>query len=79
MEINEIIRKVTEEVCQQYGITSVNGSSVKSADLEPAALAKYIDHTLLKPEASAEDIHKVCDEAKKYHFASVCVNPSYIK
>ncbi len=79
MEINEIIRKVTEEVCQQYGITSVSGSSVKSADLEPAALAKYIDHTLLKPEASAEDIHKVCDEAKKYHFASVCVNPSYIK
>ena len=79
MEINEIIRKVTEEVCQQYGITSINGSSVKSADLEPADLAKYIDHTLLKPEASAEDIHKVCDEAKKYHFASVCVNPSYIK
>ena len=79
LEINEIIRKVTEEVCQQYGISSVSGSAAKSADLEPAALARYIDHTLLKPEASAEEIHRICDEAKKYQFASVCVNPSYIK
>ncbi len=41
-------------------------------------LAKYIDHTLLKPEASAEQIRKICDEAKTWHFASVCVNPSRI-
>ena len=41
-------------------------------------LAKYIDHTLLKPEASAEQILKICDEAKTWHFASVCVNPSRI-
>ena len=41
-------------------------------------LAKYIDHTLLKPQASQADIQKICDEAKQYHFASVCVNPSYI-
>ena len=38
-------------------------------------LAAYIDHTLLKPEASAAQIVKICDEAKAYHFASVCVNP----
>lgn len=42
-------------------------------------LASYIDHTLLKPEATVSDIKKVCDEAKEHHFASVCVNPSYIK
>ena len=42
-------------------------------------LASYIDHTLLKPEASIEDVRKICDEAKEYHFASVCVNPSYIR
>ncbi|OPJ60492.1 deoxyribose-phosphate aldolase [Clostridium oryzae] len=40
-------------------------------------LEKYIDHTLLKPEASKEQILKVCKEAKEYGFASVCVNPCY--
>ena len=47
--------------------------------MKPAELAKYIDHTLLKPDATAAQIKKVCDEAKAYHFASVCVNPSRIK
>ena len=41
-------------------------------------LAKYIDHTLLKPDATAAQIIRICDEAKQYHFASVCVNPSRI-
>lgn len=41
-------------------------------------LAQYIDHTLLKPDATAAQILKLCDEAKQYHFASVCVNPSRI-
>ena len=38
-------------------------------------LNKYIDHTYLKPFAMESDIIRICDEAKKYHFASVCVNP----
>ncbi len=42
-------------------------------------LAKYIDHTLLKPEATAEMIDKLCAEAKEYDFASVCVNPVWVK
>ena len=37
-----------------------------------------IDHTLLAPDASKEAIIKLCDEAKEYKFASVCVNPAYI-
>lgn len=37
----------------------------------------YIDHTLLKPEATEEQVKKICDEAKKYEFASVCVNTYY--
>lgn len=41
-------------------------------------LAKTIDHTLLKPDATAEQIRKICAEAREYHFASVCVNPSRI-
>jgi deoxyribose-phosphate aldolase len=41
--------------------------------------ASLIDHTLLKPEATDEDIKRLCDEAARYHFASVCVNPSWVK
>lgn len=41
-------------------------------------LARMIDHTLLKPEATVEQITQLCLEAKKYNFASVCVNPSYV-
>ena len=41
-------------------------------------LAKYIDHTLLKPESTREDILRVCEEAKHYNTASVCVNPFWI-
>lgn len=40
--------------------------------------AKYIDHTCLSPDASEDKIIKLCDEAKRYGFFSVCVNPSYI-
>ncbi len=48
-------------------------------EYSPKDLAKHIDHTLLKANASLEAIRALCDEAKKYDFASVCVNPSYIK
>jgi len=41
-------------------------------------LASYIDHTLLKPIATKADILKLCEEAKHYHFASVCVNPCWV-
>ena len=41
--------------------------------------SSLIDHTLLKPEASEKDIKKLCDEAAQYGFASVCVNPSWVK
>ena len=40
-----------------------------------ADIARLIDHTLLKPEASRKEIQKLCEEALKYGFASVCVNP----
>ncbi|ATP39460.1 deoxyribose-phosphate aldolase [Solibacillus sp. R5-41] len=41
--------------------------------------AKMIDHTLLKAEATVEQFQKICDEAKQYFFASVCVNPTWVK
>ena len=40
---------------------------------------KYIDHTLLKPTALISEIEKLCDEAKQYEFAAVCVPPNFVK
>ncbi|OVE68998.1 deoxyribose-phosphate aldolase [Clostridium diolis] len=42
-------------------------------------IAQYIDHTILKPEATVEDVKRLCREAKEYNFASVCVNGCYAK
>ena len=39
---------------------------------------KFIDHTLLKQDATPEQIIKLCEEAKQYNFMSVCVNPAYV-
>ncbi|PTI86472.1 deoxyribose-phosphate aldolase [Staphylococcus simulans] len=41
--------------------------------------AKYIDHTLLKPDTTLEQIDKLIEEAKEYQFKSVCINPTYVK
>jgi deoxyribose-phosphate aldolase len=42
-------------------------------------IAGLIDHTALKPDTTKEQIEKLCNEAAEYGFASVCVNPSYVK
>jgi deoxyribose-phosphate aldolase len=42
-------------------------------------LAQYIDHTILKPETTGSQIDALCKEALEYQFASVCVNPCWIK
>jgi len=41
-------------------------------------IAALIDHTLLKPQASAADIRRLCQEARRYEFATVCVNPYWV-
>lgn len=45
----------------------------------PLDLAKFIDHTLLKPDATQDEIDVLCDEALEYGFASVCINPFWVK
>jgi deoxyribose-phosphate aldolase len=42
-------------------------------------LASIIDHTLLKPDATRDDLAKLCEEARTYHFASVCVNSANVR
>ena len=44
-----------------------------------ANLAALIDHTLLKPDANEAQVAQLCHEARKYNFASVCVNPTHVK
>ncbi len=46
---------------------------------DKGSLARMIDHTLLKPEATKEQILHLCHEAKEYHFATVCVNPCWVR
>lgn len=55
-----------------------SGIGIESAGGVEPDLARMIDHTLLKPEATISDIEKLCDEARKYGFASVCINPCYV-
>jgi deoxyribose-phosphate aldolase len=45
---------------------------------KPAELAGLIDHTLLKPEATPDQVRKLCQEARDFQFAAVCVNPAYV-
>lgn len=68
-----------QSVRQFIGYGAARVSNTPDADRTPQDLAKYIDHTLLKPEASETDIKKLCQEAAEHHFATVCVNPSYVK
>ncbi len=61
------------------GATRVSaGVGVDAAGGVEPDLARMIDHTLLKPEATVEQVEKLCAEAKKFHFASVCINPSNV-
>lgn len=49
-----------------------------TAIIPPDKLVKLIDHTMLKPEATAEEIEKLCGEAAQFGFYSVCVNPTWV-
>lgn len=49
------------------------------APVPAAEVAARIDHTLLKPDATPADIERLCDEARRHAFYSVCVNPSYVR
>jgi deoxyribose-phosphate aldolase len=56
-----------------------NLPSPAGAAIPPDRLARLIDHTLLRPEATAADIDRLCAEALKYRFFSVCVNPANVQ
>ena len=77
MDIEKLIAEITDEIYNK--VSSDNAGHTTKACKSPAAdLAQYIDHTLLKANASEEQIVKLCAEARENQFASVCVNPGYV-
>jgi deoxyribose-phosphate aldolase len=56
----------------RFGVTGAESEAARK-------VALYIDHTLLKPEATRDDILKICEEGARYGFASVCINPIWVK
>jgi deoxyribose-phosphate aldolase len=89
MDQNQLIDKIVSEVIARMGpVAKAQGASPSAAPsvssgavsagavpaLAPSDIAKYIDHTLLRPEAPTSGFDKLCEEALKYRFFSVCVN-----
>ncbi len=66
--VRPVIHAGADRIASTLGITPQDGS-----------VANMIDHTLLKPDATQDEVAQLCFEARKHSFASVCVNPSYIK
>ncbi len=72
-------QKCPERVRRVIGAGATRVSAKSGVNAVPQDIAKFIDHTLLKPEATPAEVEKLCQEAKEYHFASVCVNPPFAK
>jgi len=73
--LNHVREEIRLRLGQTVDLAEPHADHVVRLGADPASL---IDHTLLKPEATREDIVKVCREAKQYRFASVCVNPYWV-
>ena len=66
--MRSVVNAGADRVASTLGMTPTDGS-----------MAHMIDHTLLKPDATQDEVAQLAYEARKYKFASVCVNPSYVK
>jgi deoxyribose-phosphate aldolase len=66
--VRPVVSAGADRIAATLGVAPTNGS-----------LSYLIDHTILKPDATQDQIAQLCYEAKKHEFASVCVNPSHVK
>lgn len=66
-------RRILDAGAERISTRNVNPGAV------PRDLAKFIDHTLLKPDATAAEIEQLCREAREFGFAAVCVNPPFVR
>jgi len=64
------LRGVIDAGATRVGLHALGGA--------PAGIASMIDHTLLKPDATRQEIEELCREAAKFEFATVCVNPAWV-
>ncbi len=69
----ENIKKILNDFSEFEKSKKISESKLSSQDL-----AGMIDHTLLKPDATLSEINQLCEEAMQNHFASVCINPSFV-
>ena len=77
MDIEKMIREITSEIMKE---SSIKEEVVQQSNSDyDASYAKYMDHTVLKPDTIRNTVKRFCNEAKEYQLASVCVNPTHVK
>ena len=77
----EALRPRVEPAVQAVGgplEPMIPAAQARPVDLSVVPLARLVDHTLLKPEATPQQIEQLCDEALEFHFAAVCVHSGFI-
>ncbi len=77
MDIEKIVREITSEVLKE--VQGGAAAEDKKGPCFDTSYAKYMDHTVLKPDTVRSTVKRFCDEAKEWKFASVCVNPTHVK
>jgi deoxyribose-phosphate aldolase len=77
-ETNVITQPITVKNIVDVGASRIAAGKGIGNSLKDKNIASKIDHTMLKPDATPAEIEELCAEAKKYHFASVCINPGYV-
>ncbi|HPI38413.1 MAG TPA: deoxyribose-phosphate aldolase [Ignavibacteriaceae bacterium] len=77
-ETNVITQPSAVKNIVDVGADRISAGIGIGGSLSDISLARMIDHTLLKPDATEKEVTKLCEEARKYHFASVCVNPGFV-
>jgi deoxyribose-phosphate aldolase len=85
-----LIKQITEQVMTQISNAGASQPAAKAVSASQSSyfdnkvitgpqVARLIDHTLLKPESTKEQIVQICKEAIEYNFATVCVNPYWVR
>jgi deoxyribose-phosphate aldolase len=78
-EIERIVASLVQELAAARGTVRASTADVPRYEgAFDAATAALIDHTILRPDATADEVRKVCAEARHFGFASVCVNPARV-
>jgi len=81
-ELDQLAARIGEEIIAHMAgparCCTAGCSNAKRMSAIDPAVARLIDHTLLRPEATRDDILRICREARQYGFAAVCINPYWV-